>query len=180
MPGAGEASMRERVLEQIQRFPGIHMRGIMKELETSTALVRYHIQNLEEANLIRSVEVGGFVRYFPRQAYKELSREEREMLGVLRQEKPLEIVLALLEFGPMQHRDLHEIVGGSKGTLTYHLDKLVDCKIVRKVPKGPERGFHLVDADKVRDLLARHQPVPTLYDQVHDTWEDLFSGHRSG
>ncbi|MBW3582894.1 MAG: winged helix-turn-helix transcriptional regulator [Euryarchaeota archaeon] len=174
-----EESTRERVLETIRRFPGIHLRGLIKELDTSTALARYHIQVLEKEGRVRSSEVGGFVRYFPVEDYKELSRDEREMLNVLRQERPLEIVLTLLEFGPMQHRDLLETMGGSKGTLTYHLDKLVAAGIVRKVSRGPERGFHLVDADRVRALLSRYEPVPALLSHVHDLWDDLFRGHRT-
>lgn len=177
---ADEGPTRERILAVVQRFPGIHFRGIVKELETSTALVRYHLQGLEEAGEVRHAEVGGFVRYFPVEAYGELDPADRRHLAVLRQERPLEIVLALLELGPMQHRDLHEVLGGSKGTLTYHLQKLEGAGLVRRVARGPERGFHLVDEAHVRHLLARFEPASDIVERVHDTWDDLFGGHRRG
>lgn len=173
-----DPTMRDRIQESIRRFPGIHLRGLVKEVGTSTALARYHIQALESDNIIRTVEVGGFVRYFPRDTYRELSPKERAMLGVLRQDRPLEIVLALLDLGPMQHRDLLDIVGGSKGTLSYQLEKLIEAGIVEKVARGDDRGFHIVNPDATRDLLARFEPVPELLSNVHDIWEDLFSGHR--
>lgn len=169
--------MRGLILETVRSFPGIHFRGIVRELDTSTALVRYHITDLIDQGEVRQAEIGGFVRYFPAETYKELTDEEREILNVLRQERPLEIVLALLEFDSMQHKDLHEIVGGSKGTLTYHLNKLVDAGVVNRVRRGEDRGFHLVDADHVRKLLTQYEPEPDLLDHVHDLWDDLFGGH---
>lgn len=176
--GDGETPMRERVLAAVRRFPGIHFRGIVRELDTSTALVRYHIQHLLEQEDIRQVQVGGYTRYFPIEEFRELTDEEKKMLNVLRQEKPLEIVLELLEFGSMQHKDLHELIGGSKGTLTYHLNKLVDAGVVRRVRSGEERGFHLEDPEHVRELLTRYEPESDILDHVHDLWEDLFGGHR--
>ncbi len=176
---AREESVRSRIQETIRLFPGIHLRGIVKQLDTSTSLARYHLDHLVSEDLIREVHVGGFTRYFPKEAYGSLSPKERHTLELLRQEKPLEIVLALLEHGPLQHRDLVEVVATTKGTLSYHLEKLVDQRVVRKVPRGPEKGFHLIDPDGVRTLLSRYEPLPEIYEQVHDLWEDLFSGHRS-
>jgi len=170
--------MRERVLDAVQQYPGIHFRGLVRELDTSTALARYHLDKLTDDEEIRSEEVGGYVRYFPIEEFEELSEEQREMLNVLRQEKPLEIVLALLQLGSMRHKDLHEIVPGSKGTLSYHLRKLRDAGIVQKKPRGEDRGFHITDEDEVRRLLAQHRPESDLLDEVHDMWEDLFGGHR--
>ncbi len=173
-----DASMRDRVLAAIQSFPGIHLRGLVRQLDTTSSLVRYHIQSLMAESAVRSTDVGGFTRYFPEAEFKELTPKERKELHLLRQERPLEIILAMLEFGGMQHRDLLEIVGGSKGTLTYQLGKLTKAGLVRRVATGPDRGFHLVDADQVRDLLARYEPVPEVLRRVHDTWDDLFGGHQ--
>lgn len=173
-----EESFRERILATIRQFPGIHLRGLVKHLDTSTALARYHVELLIEARTVRAYEVGGFRRFFPSESFGELDDEGRRLLHLLRQERPLEIVLALLEFGPMQHRDLLEVVGGAKGTLTYQLDKLIGSGVVQKVAKGADRGFYLNEPDTVRDLLRRYEPLPEVLEQVHDLWEDLFSGHR--
>lgn len=176
MPDEGE--MRTHILEAVRAYPGIHFRALVRELDTSTALARYHLEKLLGEDELRSVEISGYVRYFPTDVYEELDEEEKEQLNVLRQEKPLEIVLALLEFGSMQHKDLHELVSGSKGTLTYHLNKLVDADIVNRVPRGDDRGFHLQDEERVRRLLARYRPESDVFEEIHDAWEDLFGGHR--
>ena len=168
--------MRELILEVLQRYPGLHFRAIARELDTSTALIRYHLDHLQEAGEVDSQEVGGYVRYFLVGEFEELTDEEREKLNVLRQEKPLEIVLALLHNGSMQHKDLHQIVPGSKGSLSYHLRKLQDAGLVRKIPRGESRGFHLEDEDEARQLVARCRPESDMLDDIHDMWEDLFGG----
>ena len=179
-PDAPDESTRAQVLELVRRFPGIHMRGIVREMEISTALATYHLKALTAEGRLRAVRAAGYVRYFPREGFRELSAQDRQALGLLRQTRPLEIVLALLEHGPLTHGELVEIVGGAKPTLTYHLHKLIDGGIVAKVPRGEERGFHLVDPERLRGLLAQYEPTSTLLDEVHDTWEDLFGGHRRG
>jgi len=173
-----EGDMREHIREAIQAYPGIHFRALVRELDTSTALARYHLEKLLDDDEIRSMELSGYVRYFPADVYEDLDEEAKAKLDVLRQEKRLEIALALLEFGPMQHKDLHEVVDGSKGTLSYHLDKLREAGIVDRVPRGEDRGFHLEDEEEVRRLLSRYQPESDVLDEVHDLWEDLFGGHR--
>jgi len=177
---ADDEDMKQLILEAIEEYPGLHFRGVARELDTSTSLARYHLDQLIDEEKIRSEEVGGYVRYFPTDEFDELSDEGREKLNVLRQEKPLEIVLAILQFGSMRHKELHEIVPGSKGTLTYHLNKLIDADIVRRVRRGEDKGFHLVDEDETRRLAARYRPESGMLDEVHDMWEDLFGGHRDG
>lgn len=166
--------MPDRIVSEIHDHPGIHFRALARELDTSTALVNYHLEDLLEADQIRSVEVGGHTRYFPDGELEDLTGEERSMLDAMRQTRRLEIVLALLQGGPAQHKSLHEIVGASKGTLTYHLGKLRDAGVVEKVPDG---RFRLVDPKQVRRLLVCYEPESDLLDEVHDMWEDLFGGH---
>lgn len=167
--------MRDELLTAVRAYPGIHFRGLVREVDTSTALARYHLEDMMEAEEVRSVDVGGYTRYFPTGELDELDEEEQTMLNAMRQQRRLEIVLALLQGGPAPHKGLHEFVGGSKGTLSYHLDKLRAAGIVAKDPE--EGHFQLTDEQQVRRLLARYEPESDLLDEVHDLWEDLFGGH---
>lgn len=177
-PLPDETPMRDRVLEAIRAFPGIHIRGLVRQLGTSLALVQYHVRLLEQEGVIRSTHAANFVRFFPKESFRELSPKDRALLHLIRQERPLEIILALLEFGRLQHRDLLEVVGGSKPALSYHLDRLVEAGIVERVAKGEEKGFSLKDPDRARALLTRFEPVSDVPARVAETWEDLFHGHR--
>lgn len=175
-----EQDLKPLIRDAVDRYPGIHFRALVRELDTSTSLLRYHLEALLEADEVRAHEVGGYTRYFPPSAERGLTEEEQEILEVLRQDRPLEITLAILDLGsPVRHKDLVEVTGLAKGTVTYHLDKLRDAGVVRRVPRGEDRGFHLQDPDQVRSLLADFEPVPDVLDRVSATWEDLFGGHRS-
>jgi predicted transcriptional regulator len=170
----GEAAMRDRILEAIETYPGIHFRALVREVDTSTALAHYHLEDLVNDDEVRSVDVGGYTRYFPEGELADLTEEERSMLNAMRQKRRLELVLALIEGGPAPHKGLHQIVGGSKGTLSYHLGRLEEAGIVTKDEDG---HFQLVDRDQVRRLLVRYEPESDLLDDVHDLWEDLFGPH---
>lgn len=175
---ADEPPVRHRVLETVREYPGIHVRGIERHLRIPLALAQYHLKELEDARTIRSLQVGGFRRYFPAETFENLTPRERAVLNVLRRERPLEIVLTLLEAGRLRHQDILDAVGGTKPALTYHLEKLVDAGIVDRVARGDDRGFALKDPDGIRRLLRRYEPVDDVAARVHDTWDDLFSGHR--
>lgn len=176
-----DRDLKPLIREAVEAYPGIHFRALVRELDTSTSLLRYHLEDLLEEDEVRSHDVGGYTRYFPPSADRELTDGERDVLEVLRQERPLEITLALLDLGsPVRHKDLVEVTGLAKGTVTYHLDKLRDAGVVRRVPRGEDRGFHLEDPQRVRELLADFEPVPDVLDRVSATWEDLFGGHREG
>lgn len=164
--------MRDRVEEAVAAYPGIHLRGLVAHLGSSVALVRYHLQHLEAEGRVRRAEVGGFVRFFPPQVYKSMSRDERRMLNVLRQDRPLEIVLTLIEHGPLPHGHLLELVGGSKATLSYQLRKLEEAGVV--ATEG--RGFAVARPDAVRRVLVQYEPVPEQDRAVHELWDRIFSG----
>lgn len=170
--------MRERIREAVASYPGIHARALARHLHTSLALVQYHLGSLEAAHEVRSVRTGGFRRYFPPSSFEELTPRERAILNLLRREKPLEIVLVLLEEGRLTHGQLAEALGWPKSVLSFHLDKLVAAGVVHREASGEEKGLELRDAEAVRRILRRFEPIEESAARIHDTWEDLFSGHR--
>ncbi len=174
----GDPGTRERIRRTVHRFPGIHFRGIVRELDLSTSLARYHLEILQDEGEVRSHDVGGYTRYLPPRDDADLTPEEEGILQVLRQQRPLEITLALLEFGSLQHKDLVELTDLSKSTVTYHLKKLRDAGIVHRVARGEDRGFHLEDTEHVRELLAQYDPESAVLDEVAGFWDDVFGGHR--
>lgn len=100
------------------------------------------------------------------------------MLHVLRQNRPVEITLTLIEHGPLSHGDLLALVGGSKATLSYQLRKLEEAGVIERLPDGAEREFHVGDMDTVRRVLTEYEPVPEMDHAVHSLWDKVFSGGR--
>lgn len=171
-----QGASRDRITDAVRRFPGIHLRGLERESGISSSLITYHLKELLAEGLVRDEDVHGYSRYFPgpRSEGPHLLREDRILLGALREKVPLELTLHLLERGPQKHKDLAELLGLSKGTVSYHLKKLVELGIVEKTSRGEQKGFALKDPERVRDLINRFHPTPEVVDEFAALWDDFY------
>lgn len=174
-----DATARKRVYDMVWGYPGLHMRQVARLLEYDPSLVEYHLNQLQKQGLITSFDLGGYRRFFPLASdAPPLTHEERRILGLLRQEMLFAVVMLLLERGSAQNTELASLLGLSKATLTYHLKILVKAGIVRKTPRGEQRGFQLEDPERIRVLLRRYRPAPDLVDEYSRMWDEAFSADR--
>lgn len=174
MRKARDASVRQRVYDVVRRFPGIHVREIERQLGESAQLVAYHLDRLGEAGFVESREHGGYTRYFPTSKGRSgrVREADREQLGLLREEAPLHIVLLLLDEGPQTHTELVERVGLAKSTVSYHLHKLAEARII--VREKDSSRLRLADRDRTYRLLLTYKPTPGLLDRFADLWGSLY------
>ncbi|HUR69206.1 MAG TPA: ArsR family transcriptional regulator [Candidatus Thermoplasmatota archaeon] len=166
--------MRQRVYDTVRRYPGIHLRGIERELSTSAALAQYHLRSLAEEGLVEHHEQGGYARYYPTARGKSARVTTRDvpLVGLLREEVPLHIVLLLLDRGALTHTELVRELGIAKSTVSYHLAKLAEAGIVEREPGAP--ALRLADAERIDRLIRAYRPTPSLIDAFADLWEDLY------
>lgn len=173
------ASTQSRVLACIRKYPGIHLRAIERELGLSSALVHYHVKGLEAGGLIVSAPVGGYLRFYPKEAVegrRGLTADDQELLAFLREEVPLHVVLILLERGPTTQADIGEDLGLAKSTVSYHVDKLVTRGLLERQERGQEKVLRVRDAGRVRRLLAHYEPTVDLQEKFRGLWEDFYGG----
>lgn len=168
-----EPDVRQRVYDAIARYPGLHLRGLERQVGVSAPLVRYHVRRLEEAGFVETHEQGGYVRHYatPKARKAVLSPDDQALVGLLREQVPLHIVLLLLDEGPLTHGSLVERTGVAKSTVSYHLAKLAEAGIVER-GEGP--AVRLADREHVYRLLLAHAPTPDLLDAFAKLWDDLY------
>lgn len=166
--------VRKRVYDAVRRYPGIHVRGLERNLGISAPLAQYHLRRLEEAGYVESHEQSGYSRYYPTSKGKSarVTREDLPLVGVLREEVPLHVTLLLLDHGPMTHTELVEQLGIAKSTVSYHLAKLTDVGLIEREPDS--QRVRLVARDHVYRLLLAYDPTPDLRDAFAKLWEDLY------
>lgn len=164
---------RKRVYDAVRRYPGIHVRGIERALATSATLAQYHLRKLEDEGYVEAKEQGGYTRYYPTSKGKAAKVTERDqpIVGLLREEVPLHVVLLLLDAGPLTHAQLVERLGIAKSTVSYHLAKLAELGVVER-GAGPE--LRLAERDRIYRLLLAYDPTPDLRDAFADLWEGLY------
>lgn len=157
--------MRAKIRQLILDFPGLHLRELARQADTSLHLVQYHAQRLQDDGDIHISLEGGKVRVFP----PELSKVERAVMGALRDKQRSRIVLTLLEEGELAHGDLVRRLKIGKSTLSFHLRTLVEQGVVQR-----DEGLRLRDEAAVRDLMGRYRSTPDAADRMAGIWGSIY------
>jgi predicted transcriptional regulator len=172
--GAARPDVRQRVYDAVRRYPGIHLREIDRQTGVSAPLVQYHLRKLVEEGFVELHEQGGYARHYPTAKGKSarVEPDDLPLVGLLREEVPLHVVLLLLDKGPLTHSRLVEELGNAKSTVSYHLAKLAEAGVVEREPGKAE--LRLADRERVYRLLLAYRPTPGLLDVFADLWGDLY------
>lgn len=159
------ASMRQRILSAVRSYPGLHLRELARQLDTSVALIEYHLPMLVAKDLVERVEDQGRHLLFPTG-----HDAPRRLVGLLRDKRRLPIILTLLDQGPLTHGEMVGALGLGKSTLSFHLRHLTKAGILENTVEG----FRIRDPRRVRRTLAAHRPTPDMLDRFAGTWGDLY------
>jgi DNA-binding transcriptional ArsR family regulator len=166
----GELDIRRRIVRLVREYPGLHVREVARRLETSVALVEYHLPPLLESGLLQEQRDERYQRLFaPGPGTPDA--QARRALGLLRARIPLQVTLHLLENGPSKHGQMAEALGLGKSKLSFHLRKLEGAGLVRKEADGQ---FALTDPKGTERLLLQHGPTPELKEEFADLWLGLY------
>lgn len=158
MPAAG-ARARGRILEAISSKPGIHVRELERVVGISGSGISHHLHALEKHGQVVGISDGHYRRYFQAhlvlpQAARQLNDLDRRLLGECRRPASLAIVLNLAVDGPMSHSRIQEALGRSKGTVTYHLNRLVESAVLTRREASTDDLYELVEPIRVVALLT--------------------------
>lgn len=166
------STARQRIYDAVRRFPGIHLREIERQTGESAQLAEYHLGKLAADGYVDARGFGGYTRFFPTSKGKaaRVTEHDKVALSVLREAVPLHIALVLLDDGPLTHSQIVERVGVAKSTVSYHLTKLAEAKVVVRDGKL----IRLADRDATYRLLLTYKPTPGLLDAFGDLWESLY------
>src|SRR3989344_2436686 len=133
-----ELKARRKIYEVVREFAGCHFREIERKSNLSTGLVRYHLSFLAKQGLI-----------------KEDKDKNKKLLGLLRQKSVREIVLFILAHSDCNHEQIVQTVKVSPSTVSWHLKKLIENKIITYVKIGRKTNYKLlIDEEDIIKLLT--------------------------
>lgn len=173
-PGDARPDARTSVMAFVRDYPGVHVREVERRLHLSSKLATYHLAALEHDGLVERVQEKGYARFLPRVTKPRWSPRDIAFLCLMRRAVAFRITLLLLAKGEMTQGDLARSLDLAKPSTTYHLHLLEDDHVVRVEPRGRERWYSLVDAGRVRGLLADFTPLREDLDPFAKVWDDLF------
>ena len=160
---------RRTIYSVVKENPGLHLSKIAELVQMRTSHVEYHLHFLEKHEIIRSEKEKGYIRFYIR---GQIGIKDKQYLFILRQKTTLEIILCLIKYGDMKHKDLLEHLSISASTLSYHLNKLVKKDIVLVHRFGEQKGYQIKDKDIILDVIMRYKPF-NMYDGFNEIWSDL-------
>src|SRR3989338_7877696 len=149
-----ELDARRKIYLIVKKSAGSHFREIERKSGLSTGPVKYHLDYLARAGLIKRGKKGNNVRYFP----KEFTEENREIMGFLRQESVRKIIIHILTSNGCTHDDIVRAVSLSPSTVSWHLKKLENAGALGSARHGRKTSYNLlVDKNRIADLLISYQ-----------------------
>lgn len=170
-PARGMA-MRQRILDAVRRYPGIHLRELARQLNSSVALVEYHTPTLEADGWLSVRTNDSYTRLYPN-GDAAVDPKDEAWIALLRQPNPVHIVLALMDEGPSRHGPLATKLAMGKSKLSFHLRKLEAAGMV----VNDQGALTLQDPDRTSRLLLAHPPIQDLTDRFASFW-NAFYGNR--
>lgn len=122
---------KRNIYEFILKNPGLHKRELSRILNLPMTTLNHHLRYLEKNNLISSKYIGGYVRFW---ALDKIGQKDKEMLFLLRQKTPRNIILSLAIHIFRSQKELSEDVDKDPATIYFHLKKLKDLNIIEEAP----------------------------------------------
>jgi len=155
--------VRGRILNAVSSKPGIHMRELGRTVGLSLSGVGHHLRVLEEEGLVVGLSDGYYRRFFPSHLVLEpearrLDNADRRLLAECRRTPSLAIILSLAVDGPLTHREIGHRLRKSKGTVSYHLSRLVDAGLVNMGRGSAEGTYELADPKRAVSVLVTFSP----------------------
>lgn len=146
---------RTRIADRIRAVPGVHFSGLVRDLDVAPGQVQYHVRRLLADDRFVDRHLYGRTHYYP-PGYDEW---EQATLALLHRETAADVVAVLLERGPTPPTDVVAHLGIARGTLEWHLARLVEQGVVTKRRESGNRvTLALARPGETARLLRRASP----------------------
>ena len=139
----------------ISNTPGIRYSEISRLTGFSSGLLTYHLIHLEKSNLVKTMRFPKITRYYP----PNFSDEKTMILGILRNEQARKIIIFCLKLNDVYFCDIVSHMDKSPSTVSRHIQKLIDAKIVKVRRKDGKKVYNIECADLIAKTLSKYKTM---------------------
>jgi len=169
-----DVSTKNKIINLIIENPGLHTSKIAQLLDISWELAYYHLTELEKNELVKIIKVDGFSRVF---VNGNLGMRDREIISFLRKKTSLKIILFLLSNPYSTFTDMDKNIKISASTLSYHLEKLVDKKIIEiQYDNKSRKNYFVINRKHIIDFLVKYKPYSFIENYKKEYIKFLMGG----
>lgn len=142
---------RNKVKSLIALFPGLHLRGLQRAIGLSFNSTRYHVFKLCNSGEIQGVKDQNRMRLYP----PGLKPADLELFSMLRRKVPRTILSRAVDIeGSFSQRQICEMTGLAKSTVSESLNELISTGIIKKNMFEKSRcSYQLENRDALKPLL---------------------------
>jgi len=133
--------LRNRIYMHVIDNPGVCFTDIGKGLSVNRGTLDYHLKVLRREHRIVVLTKNGRSFYFENSG--RYTREEMEMLSVLRNETEFAICEYLLDSPGASRNDIVSLIKTTCSTVSWHMKKLTDSGLVCSTKDGRVVSYHL-------------------------------------
>ena len=147
---------RKRILDIIEKNPGIGFNEISRQTELSNGVISHHILQLLKDD--RIVRIGIRAKYFE----IKIPERDRKLIAMLSNSTNLKIAKILLEKGPVKSKIIVKMSGKSASTISINIKKMEKEKIIsRKILNEDSKltsdiGFHISNKKFLIDFISKY------------------------
>ncbi len=165
-------SRRKMIFHHISQYPGTYIREMEKTLSLTMGDLQYHLQQLEKADLISSLDDGRRKRYFVK---NEVNYFDREILSFIKMRTPRRIIIFLLLHPESSFKEILAEIHFTKGALSFHLKKLIKADIVTHTKREKEMIYRIKDENRISQILITYQSgiLDEALNGFIDLWTEL-------
>lgn len=169
---------RSRIYEYIKNHPGTHLRKLSKNLVIAMGDTQHHLGVLDKLGLIKSRRKGMYKVYY---TVSILRKRDEDILAVLQQETPRDIILHLVENPGSTQGDISKYMRLTAPTINWHMSNLINVHLVTSYKDGRFVKYFIEgNVNDIVGLLKLYYPKvwSKLSDRLAELFLDLASGSK--
>jgi DNA-binding transcriptional ArsR family regulator len=128
--------MKQEIIEAVEQSPGIHFRGLTREIDCSPSTIDYHFKRTDK---LKDRDIRGYRRLYP----VEVPEDYESSLAALNHPVRARILYGIERKDLKGFSDIEDAVDVSKSTLSTHMNVLSEAELV-EVEKRGNRKFYTV------------------------------------
>jgi predicted transcriptional regulator len=161
---------RGRIYDYIKDHPGTHLRKLSKNLALAIGDIQHHLGVLDKLGLIKSRRKGMYKVYY---TVSILGKRDEDILAVLQQETPREIILFLVENPGSIQGEISRYMKLTAPTINWHMSNLINYGLVTSHKEGRFVKY-FIEGD-VKDIIYLLKSYyPTIWSKLSGRLAELF------
>jgi predicted transcriptional regulator len=170
-----EESTKDRVYRYIATHPGSYFREILRSLGIGTGNLQYAIEMLEREGRVTTIRVGSYKHFYP----SDVDEEKKNILGILSQESPREILLFLSRKPGACQTEVAKEIKCSSPTARWYLIRLESLGLIWSRRQGAEIKYYTnTSVPELAKLLKAYRP--SIWSKYADRMADMLRTFEDG